>query len=117
MWIILLEIEPPLVVFMVLQDAISILTLDPHQVGGHPSGVPRNVPPASTPGNTLSQQGSGTRASPKDPLKNVTNYKSARWKKDLEHVLKAYYKHNSASFKEADWAKLKDKFFTHLLQP
>ena len=88
----------------------------PRQVGGHPSGAPHNVPPASIPGNIPSQQGGGARASPKDPLKNVANYKSAGWRKDLEHVLKAYYKHNSASFKEADWAKLKDKFFTHLLQ-
>ena len=31
MWIILLEIEPPLMVFVVLWDAISVLTLDPPQ--------------------------------------------------------------------------------------
>ena len=88
----------------------------PCQVGEHPSGAPCNVPPASTPESTLPQCGSGMRASPKDPLKNVANYKSAGWRKDLKHVLKAYYKHNFASFKEADWVKMKDKFFTHLLQ-
>ena len=37
------------------------------------------------------------------------------WKKDLEHMLKVYYKYNAASFKEAEWVKLKDKFFTHFL--
>ena len=58
----------------------------------------------------------GMRASPKDPLKNVTNYRSSRWRKDLEHVLKAYYKHNYAPFKEAEWNGLRDKFFKHLLQ-
>ena len=88
----------------------------PHQVGECPSGVPRNVPPALTPESTPPQHGSGMRAPPKDPLKNVTNYKSAGWRKDLEHVLKAYYKHNFTSFKEAEWAKLKDKFFKHLIQ-
>ena len=88
----------------------------PCQVGEHPYGAPYNVSPALTPESTLPQCGGGTRAPPKDPLKNVTNYKSTRWRKDLEHVLKAYYKHHFASFKEAEWTKLKDKFFQHLGQ-
>ena len=88
----------------------------PHQVGEHPAGVPHNVPPALTPESTPAQCGGSARAPTKDPLKEAANYKSAGWRKDLEHVLKAYYKHNCASFKEADWAKLKDKFFQHLLQ-
>ena len=88
----------------------------PCQVGERPSGAPRNVPPALTPESTPPQCGGGARAPPKDPLKGATNYRSARWRKDLEHVLKVYYKHNVAPFKEADWAKLKDKFFQHLLQ-
>ena len=88
----------------------------PCQVGEHPSGVPCNVPPASTPESTPPQCGGGMRSPPKDPLKNVANYKSTGWRKDLDHVLKAYYKHNYASFKEAEWTKLKDKFFKHFLQ-
>ena len=86
------------------------------QVGERPSGAPHNVPPASTPANTPPQHGSGARASPKDPSKNASNYRSAGWRKDLEHVLKVYYRHNVASFKEAEWAKMKEKFFTHLLE-
>ena len=35
---------------------------------------------------------------------------------DLHHVLKAYYKHNYASSKEAEWTNLKEKFFKHLVQ-
>ena len=85
-------------------------------MGEHPSGAPHNIPPASTPESTPPQCGGGVRASPKDPLKNATNYKSTGWRKDLEHVLKIYYRHNVASFKEAEWAKMKEKFFTHLLQ-
>ena len=88
----------------------------PCQVGEHPSRAPRNVPPTSTPVSTPPQCGGGVRASPKDPLKNAANNKSARWRKDLEHVLKIYYRHNVASFKEAEWSKMKEKFFTHLLQ-
>ena len=87
----------------------------PRQVGEHPSGAPHNVPPASTQESTLPQCGSGVRASPRDPLRNVAKYRSAGWKKDLEHVLKIYYRHTVASFKEAEWAKRKEKFFTHLL--
>ena len=88
----------------------------PCQVGERSSGAPRNVPPASTPESTPPQSGGGARASPKDPLKNAANYRSARWRKDLEHVLKAYYRDTVASFKEVEWAKMKEKFFTHLLQ-
>ena len=94
------------------QERSSIRTTSkqmPHQVGEHPSGVPHNVPPASTPESTPPQHGSGMRIQSKDTLKNVANYKSAEWRKDLEHILKAYYKHNFASFKEAEWAKLNDK--------
>ena len=88
----------------------------PCQVGERSSGAPHNVPPASTPESTPPQHGGGVRASPKDPLKNAANYRSAGWRKDLEHVLKAYYKDTVSSFKEAEWAKIKEKFFTHLLQ-
>ena len=87
-----------------------------HQVGERPSRAPRNLPPASKPESTPPQCGGGVRASPKDPLKNATNYRSAGWRKDLEHVLKIYYRHNVTSFKEAEWSKMKEKFFTHLLQ-
>ena len=73
-------------------------------------------PPASKPESTLPQHGGGARASPKDPLKNASNYRNAGWRKDLEHVLKVYYRHNITSFKEVEWSKMKEKFFTHLLQ-
>ena len=88
----------------------------PHQVGGHPSGAPHNVPPSSTPGSTPPQCGGSMRAPPKNPLKNVANHKSTRWRKDLAHVLKAYYQYNCTSFKEVEWTDLKNKFFKHLAQ-
>ena len=88
----------------------------PHQVGEHPSRALCNVPPVSILESTLPQHGGGVRASPRDPLRNAAKYKSARWRKDLEHVLKIYYRHSVTSFKEAEWAKMKEKFFTHLLQ-
>ena len=102
-----------------VQEGSSVRTTSkqtPRQVGECPSGAPHNVPPASTPVSTMPQCHSGVRASPKDPLKNAANYRSAGWRKDLEHVLKIYCKYNVASFKEVEWAKMKEKFFTHLLQ-
>ena len=104
--------------FKGVQERSSIRTTSkqtPHRGGGCPSGVPHNVPPASTPGSTPRQRGGGTKA-PKDPLENVTNYRSQGWRKDLEHVFRAYYKSNFGSFKEAEWNKLRDKVLAHLLQ-
>ena len=86
------------------------------QGGECSSGAPSNVPPASAPVSTPPQSCSGMRASPKDPLRKASQYRSAGWRKDLEHVLKIYYKHNVTSFKEVEWSKMKEKFFIHLLQ-
>ena len=85
-------------------------------MGECPSGATHNVPPASTPVSTPPQHGGGMRASPQDPLSKASKYRSAGWRKDLEHVLKVYYHHNVASFKEAEWSQMKEKFFTNLLQ-
>ena len=87
----------------------------PHQEGDLPSRVPPNVPPATAPKSTLPHWGGRARTSPCDPVRMAAKYQSAGWKKDLEHALKVYYRHNIASFKEAEWVRVKDKFFTNLL--
>ena len=80
----------------------------PHQEGGCPAEAPHNIPPSST---------SGTKkASPGDPLRNITNYRSAGWRKDLGHILGSFYKYNYPSHKEEEWNKLKAKFFDYLGQ-
>ena len=66
-----------------------------------------------TPCHTL---GGITRASPRNPLKNLTHYRSARWKKDLGHILGSFYHYNYPSHKEVEWKKLKAKFFEYLGQ-
>ena len=48
-------------------------------------------------------------------MRLVAKFCSAGWKKDLEHVLWVYYKFNIASFKEAEWARFKEKFFEYFL--
>ena len=80
----------------------------PHQEGGHPAGVPCNIPPSSTSGIK--------KASPKDPLKNLTNYRSTGWRKDLGHILGSFYKYCYPFHKEVEWNKLKAKFFNYLGQ-
>ena len=46
----------------------------------------------------------------------VVKFHRGGWKKDLEHVLKVYYKLNiQASYMEAEWVRVRDRFFEHFL--
>ena len=75
-----------------------------------------NVPSTTTSEVTPPQQGSHAKASCCDPVLLAAKFHSCGWKKDLEHVLKVYYKHNlQAPFREAEWARVRDRFFEHLL--
>ena len=96
-----------------VQEKASVQLL--HQEGNVPSGSTPSVPPPVAPERTQPQQGGRLKTSHRDPVQLVAKFCSEGWKKDLEHVLKVYYKYNAASFKEAEWVKLKDKFFTHFL--
>ena len=87
----------------------------PHQEGNLPSGSMPGVPPPAAPERTQPQQGGQPKTSHRDPARLAAKFHSAGWRKDLEYVLRVYYKYNTASFKEAEWAKLKEKFFTHFL--
>ena len=87
----------------------------PRQEGDLPSGATPNIPPTTAPESTPPQWGGRARTSPRDPARLATKYHSAGWKKDLEHVLKVYYKYNVISYKEAEWVRLRDKFLTHFL--
>ena len=88
----------------------------PQQEGGCPAGTPHNIPPSSTSGKPSPQPGAVKKASPKDPLKNITNYRSAGWRKDLGHILRSFYHYNYPSCKEEEWKKLRTKFFEYLGQ-
>ena len=79
-----------------------------------PSGAPHEAPRDSTPGSTLHQCSSNTRA-PKDPLRHVACFRSQGWRKDLDLIFKVYYKYNFSSFKESEWSKIRDKVLDHLL--
>ena len=87
----------------------------PCQEGDLPSGSMPGVPLPVAPERTQSQWGGQPKTSHSDPTRLVAKFCSAGWKKDLEYVLRVYYKYNTASFKEVDWVKLKEKFFMHFL--
>ena len=79
-------------------------------------GATPNVSQTTASEVTLPQRGSRAKTLPHDPVRLAAKYHSVGWRKDLEYVLKVYYKHNSpASYKEGEWVRVKDKFFAHFL--
>ena len=96
-----------------MQEKASVQPL--HQEGDLPSGSMPSVPPPAAPERTQPQWGGRPKTSHHDPARLAAKFCSAGWKKDLEHVLWVYYKYNTASFKEEEWVKLKEKFFMHFL--
>ena len=56
------------------------------------------------------------KTSPRNPLKNLTRYRSTGWRKDLDHTLGSFYCYNYPSHKEEEWKKLKTRFFEYLGQ-
>ena len=87
----------------------------PHREGDLPSKATQNIPPTTTPEGTLPQLGGGARTLPHDSTWLATKFCSMWWKKDLEHVLRVYYKFNAASFREAEWVQLRNTFFSYFL--
>ena len=87
-----------------------------HQEGDLPSGSTPSVPPPPAPEGTQPQRGGGPRSALCDPAWLAAKFRSSGWRKDLEHILRVYYKFNVASFKEAEWARVKEQFFDHFLQ-
>ena len=87
----------------------------PCQEGDLPSGSTPSVLPPVAPERTPAQQGGQPKTSLHNPVQLVAKFCSTGWKKDLEHVLRVYYKYNAASFKEAEWVKLKETFFMYFL--
>ena len=91
--------------------------------GGQSASCPRgaqgatpNAPPTTTSEVTLPQQGGCAKTSHRDPALLAVRFHSGGWRKNLEYVLKVYYKHNlQASYKEAEWVRTRDLFFKHFL--
>ena len=79
---------------------------------GHGRGTATNVPSTTTPGATQPQPGHHTRPRCPNLALLAVKYRSGRWRKDLEHVLKVYYKHNlQGPFRDAEWVWARELFF------
>ena len=88
----------------------------PCQEGDLPSGSMPSVPPPPAPEGTQPQRGGWPRSALRDPAWLAANFHSSGWRKDLEHILQVYYKFSVASFREAEWARVKEQFLNHFLQ-
>ena len=86
------------------------------QEGDLPSGSTPSVPPPPAPEGTQPQRGGRPRSALSNPARLAANFRSSGWRKDLEHILWVYYKFSVASFREAEWARVKERFFDHFLQ-
>ena len=73
-------------------------------------------PPPPAPERTQPQWGGWPRSTLRDPMRLAANFRSSGWRKDLEHILWVYYRFNVASFMEAEWVRVKERFFDHFVQ-
>ena len=75
-----------------------------------------NAPSTTTQVNAQSQPGRHSQPRCPDPAEMAAKYRSSGWRRDLEHVLKVYYKHTvQTPFREAEWARARECFFDHLI--
>ena len=79
---------------------------------GHGQGAATNVPLTTNPGATQPQPGHRARTRRPDPALLAAKYCSSGWRKDLEHVLKVYYRYSiQAPFMEPKWVRVRELFF------
>ena len=86
-----------------------------HQEGDLPSGSTLSAPPPA-PERTQPMWGGWTRSTLRDPTQLVANFRSSGWRKDLENILRVYYKYSINSFRESEWSRIKERFFDHFIQ-
>ena len=83
---------------------------------GRGRGIATNVPSTTTPGATQPQPGHRARTRHPNPALLAAKYHSSGWRKDLEHVLKVYYRYNlQAPFMEPEWVRVRELFFDHFV--
>ena len=75
-----------------------------------------NAPLTITQGDTQSQPSHRFWPGCPDPAKMAAKYHSSGWRRDLDHVLKVYYKHTvQTPFREEEWARAREQFFDRLM--
>ena len=74
-----------------------------------------NTPSTITQGDTPSQPRHHSQPGRPDLAEMAAKCRSSGWRRDLEHVLKVYYKHTvQTPFRESEWARARECFFDHL---
>ena len=69
----------------------------------------------TTQGDTQSQPSHRSWPGCPDPVEMAAKYRSSGWRRDLDHVLKVYYKHTvQTPFRESEWARARELFFDRL---
>ena len=75
-------------------------------------GMTTNAPSTTTQGDAKSQPGHRSQLGCPDPAEMAAKYRSSGWRRDLEHVLKVYYKHTvQIPFRESEWVRVRELFF------
>ena len=78
--------------------------------------MPSAPPPPPAAERTQPQWGGQTRSALRDPTWLAANFCSSGWRKDLEHILKVYYKYSVNYFRELEWSGVKKQFSDHFIQ-
>ena len=74
-----------------------------------------NAPSTTTQGDAQSQPSHRSRPGHPNPAEIAAKYRSSGWRRDLEHVLKVYYKHTvQTPFRESEWVRARELFFDRL---
>ena len=82
---------------------------------GRGRGMTTNAPSTTTQGNAQSQPNRRSQSRRPGPAEMAAKYRSSGWRRDLEHVLKVYYRHTiQTPYREAEWARVRERFFDHL---
>ena len=100
--------------WQVCSHSIRRVVCPPGSMPGGRSLPPPPPPPA--PERTKPQWRGRTRSALRDPTRLAANFHSSGWRKDLEHILKVYYKYSVDYFTEGDWSRIKEWFFDLFLQ-
>ena len=79
---------------------------------GHGQGSAASAPTTNTQGGTSPPPGHRSRTRHYDPALLAANYCSSGWRKDLEHILKVYYRYNlRAPYDKLEWVSVRELFF------
>ena len=79
---------------------------------GRGQGIATNAPSTVPPRDSHFQP---SHHSHPGPAKMAAKYRASGWRRDLEHVLKVYYRHTiQTPYWEAEWVRVRECFFNHL---